>query len=61
MNLAIKSYKLSPCDISVCLYCDHHYKISPSDEYKSQIDDDTMKYFEIYKEMMDSLHFYVFI
>ena len=64
MNLAFKSYKLYECNISVYLYCDRHFRINKSDEYKSQIDDDdvddTMKYFDIYREIIDSLHFYVF-
>ena len=57
MDLATKSYRLLPCDISVGLY---------SDQCKSSqvVDDDTcneeLKYFHIYKEMIGSLHFYVF-
>ena len=58
MDSAIKSHKLSSCDLSVCLYSDRHYRINKEDEPKFHTDD--MKYFYIYREMMDSLHFYVF-
>ena len=59
MNLTIKSYKLFECDLSSCLYSDRHYKIinEPDDDNEN---DEEMKYFNIYKEIMDSLHFYSF-
>ena len=60
MDLAIKLYQLSECDITICIYSDRHFKINNSEQYNKDNNNDDMKYFDIYKEMMDSLHFYLF-
>ena len=58
MNLAIDKYKVPPCDLSICKCSDWHYRVDGHTPTKSINDGiDEKKYFDINKEMMDSLHF----
>ena len=56
MDLAIKSYKMTKCDSLTCDYSNRHFRVYRIDnEHKEDI-----KYWSLYKETMDSLHFYIF-
>ena len=60
-KLAITSYSCKPCDLSTCSYSDRHFRVDQQVvDNKSTTNPDEMKYFNVYTEIMDSLHFYVF-
>ena len=65
MNLCIEAYKVPKCDLTCCLYSDRHFEVSTQNISKSNINQSNhenagMKYFFVYQEVMDSLHFYVY-
>ena len=57
-DLAISQFALGKCELSVCQHSDRHFRVNGCNE--ESINDDELKYFNLYKETMDGLHFYVF-
>ena len=58
-RIAVESYHLSSCDLSTCSYSDRHYRIKQETEYESNITNND-HHLSIYKDIMDSLHYYVY-
>ena len=62
IKLATTSYSCKSCDLSICSYSDRHFRVKQQlvNNKATTNTDDEMKYFHVYTEIMDSLHFYVF-
>ena len=58
MDLAVKQYKLTQCDLSNCSYSDRHYRMNQ--RINNGFNDDSTKYIDLNEEIMDSLHFNIF-
>ena len=63
VRLATTSYSYKPCDLAICTYSDRHFRVNQQAAHNKSIsncNDDAMKYFNVYTEIMDSFHFYLF-
>ena len=53
-NYGMQSYKLKTCDISTCSFSDRHFRVN-----RIKHDNEEYKYFTVYSEIMDNIHFYL--
>ena len=62
LNLATSQYKMPKCPLSKCSHSDRHYRIDQdaTDNSAELSNGNDTKYFNLYRETMDALHFYVF-
>ena len=60
MKLATSKFKIKKCDLATCSYSDRHYRIGKTDNESKSIGDNDTKYFRLYQEVMDSMHFNIF-
>ena len=72
-NLAISKYKINDYKLSECDYSNRHFRVNEletdqhqtdhnktSDDQTDDDNNDDLKYFNLYKETMDTLYFYIF-
>lgn len=60
LKLATTKFKIRKCDLSTCSYSDRHYRINEKDDDPKSINQTDTKYFKLYQEVMDSMHFNIF-
>ena len=58
LNLAIIAYKMEKCDLSHCTHSNRHFRVKQLQ--KDNNNNNNNKYFNLYEETMDTIHFYVF-
>lgn len=62
MELTIEVYKLAKCDAQYCNSRQRHYRVNDHNhsDQTSDTNEDELKYLSLYRDTMDTLHFYLF-